>query len=225
MPKDLSAAEERTIVPIETFPGGGGESVSLATDRELWERQPGEGNKSWVSFCAYRDMPPGERSMAAAFRIYVERPTARQANDNWWALRKQWHWAERVVAYDRHMDDLYRKELEARRIQARVETADLGQAMRQKAMEAVAELKAITTTVRKVDGKRVRVVRSSLSPGQIAQLAKVGVKLERLALGEDSGRGPTAAVQVNVVTDGRLVEQAEEIIDARKESAIDIDQL
>ena len=31
---------------------------------EAWDRQPGEGPKSWAAFCVYRDMDPATRSLS-----------------------------------------------------------------------------------------------------------------------------------------------------------------
>jgi hypothetical protein len=204
------------------------EPMVLEPDRRAWHRQPEESDKSWAAFCVYRDLPPQERTLTQAyFDFYGKDPDISAYNGSLfsaWAKRYRWH--ERVQQYDNHVDDQIRTELEARRLKARLSTADLGQRLREQAADALESLQAIIFTTEKVqqeDGtvKTVQVPKSNLSPREITDLAKTGVKLERLALGENDGDGSgRGGVNVNVAI-ANLTPQREQELRSRARKVID----
>lgn len=208
--------------------------ITLATDRDLWERQGSESDKAWGAFVVFRDLPPRERTLP---RMYFEitgkrigQGAAQKVSMHYQRYRARYKWDDRVAAYDRHMDDIWLKELEGQRVRARIETVDLGRALRQKAAEALQELRSVVYVTKTVDGQKVQVPRSSLSATQIVRLAEVGVKLERMALGEDDGEGGLHSLTlVNVeqmnVGDDELLKQAQQIITARARDVTPTDQL
>lgn len=201
-------------------------AMVFAPDRELWERQPGEKDKPFKAFAVFRDLDPASRKLSTCFQIV--QGDWRATTDQFSRWRKAFRWDDRVAAYDMYVDDKIRKELEGHRLAARKATADLGEAMRQKAWRALQALEAIIYQwVVDESGQRVKQARSALSPRQITQLAEVGTKLERLALGE--GVAMTAApsltmVQVNI-GDDELVTRAKDAIAAREKYSVPIDQL
>jgi len=196
-------------------------------DRELWERQPAEDDKPFKAFQVFRDLDPAERKLSTCFQIVQGSWSA--TTDQFSRWRKAYRWDERVAAYDMYVDDKIRQELESRRLAARKATADLGQAMRGKAWQALQALEAIIYNwVIDEDGNRVKQARSALSPRQITQLAEVGTKLERLALGEGIAMTPVAPsltmVQVNI-GDDELVTRAKDAIAAREKYAVPLGEL
>lgn len=221
---------------IETYMDANGQPVIIeelnttiteyAEDREMWERQPGEPDNQWLWFTTFRDMDPGIRSLANAYRLATGKEVYWHTSTHWQQARNLWCWTERVVAYDNYVDAIHRRVLEAARLKIRVETLQLGSAMREKASEALTVLDAVLyRDVKQSDGTVKREMRSALTPSQIVKLAEVGVKLERLAVGEDDvgdggrfrGVGGTTAVQVNVkIGDDELVQRAQAIITARQ---------
>jgi hypothetical protein len=192
------------------------ESIELADDREVWERQPDETDAAWAVFRAYRDLPPERRSQDAALElsgINISRGPIMN-------FSRVFRWVDRAAAYDHHIDKHLQQQLAARRIRARVEAANVGQVLRERAAEALNELKTIVTEeVMGDDGELRTIVRSALSPNEIARLAEIGVKLERQALGLDQeGGGVQVGVQVNVQrNDGDLFARAQEIISSQQE--------
>lgn len=64
---------------------------------DAWERQPGEHEKAFAAFAAYRDAAQ-DRSVRATARDLKVWPTQLQR----WVV--QWRWYDRVAEYDRHMD-------------------------------------------------------------------------------------------------------------------------
>lgn len=195
-------------------------------DYEMWERQPAEGDKQFKAFQVFRDMDPADRKLSTCFQIV--QGDWRATTDQFSRWSKEFRWNDRVVAYDMYVDNKIRKELESRRLAARKATADLGRAMRDKAWQALQALEAIIYQwVVDEDGNRAKEARSALSPRQITQLAEVGTKLERLALGE--GVSMTAApsltmVQVNI-GDDELVTRAKDAIAAREKYSVPIGEL
>jgi len=219
------ASKELDIVPIGP--------VQLVTDRDLWERQPGESDMAWEAFVVFRDLDPGKRTIKHTYELVsghtLERASTPHGDRvvpsmNFGRYCNQFHWRERAFAYDRYMDDKYRKELEASRVKARVETADLGRTMRRKAAEALAELKTILYT-RGPNGEIT--LKSALTSNQIVKLAEVGVRLERLALGEGDGEGSLVLIgqQYNIISDVELIDRAQQIIAARQGGAAEVSRL
>jgi len=205
----------------------GPSAMVFLPDREIWERQPDEKDKPFKAFQVFRDLDPAKRKLSTCFQIV--QGDWRATTDQFSRWRKVYRWDERVVAYDMYVDNKIRQELEGRRLAARKATADLGEAMRQKAWQALQALETIIYDwVVDESGKRIRKPRSVLSPRQITQLAEVGTKLERLALGENIAM-PAASpsltmVQVNI-GDDELVTRAKDAIAAREKYSVPIGEL
>lgn len=83
---------------------------STQTIINAWERQEGESDSAWVAFRAYRDLPPFERTVVAAWVEYTEvktgkkipRPKAPPGYFATWCATG--NWVERVLAFDRYQD-------------------------------------------------------------------------------------------------------------------------
>jgi len=216
---EFAVDEDVTMVPVKSL-GSGGELLQFSPDLKPWERQPEETNAAWRVFQVYRDLPSYHRSIKAALRVvYGEKG----GNNNYHLIRTQSRlnrWEERVAEYDRYFDSLMLRELETRRLQTRIETADLGELMRSKAADALEVLDAtIYRTVKQADGTTKKVLRTTLSVNEITRLAEVGVKLERLALGEDDeqgGGGVRVTVHMERVDPRSLDERAREILEERE---------
>lgn len=207
--------------------------IALAGDRDPWERQPGEDDLPWQAFTVYRDAPAGRRTLTTVYetlnpgrKVGVDAHHAPEPYPTW---ATHYRWSDRAVAYDIYQDTLFRQYLEGRRLAARVETADLGEAMHRKAAEALAAYNALAyvRVKDKETGETKLVPRSNMTIGELVKLAEIGVKLQRLALGEQDGAGTKVAVgvQVQMVGDEELVEQARAVISARQGHPVTIDQL
>ncbi len=66
----------------------------------LWKRQSGETVIAFASFRAFRDLKPGERSVARVCRELGKNPTMMEDR----CIR--WRWRERTAAWDEHLDEL-----------------------------------------------------------------------------------------------------------------------
>jgi hypothetical protein len=92
----------------------------MTTTANLWERQPGEPDKAFAAFVAYRDAGRA-RSLDAVGRLVHGAQTGRKRGSTGrvraWSSR--WRWVERAQAYDLHLDRLARgaREEEVRRLQ------------------------------------------------------------------------------------------------------------
>jgi hypothetical protein len=153
---------------------------------ETWERQDNETDAAWSAFQVYRDLLPADRSYDAAYREKYNKPPTAHAP---LYLRRWAHahnWRERAAEYDRHQDEVIREALVTRRLQARQETADLGELLRKKAANAARMLVAVTQQAGEMNGREVWILEVKLTPSDIARLASTGVELERLALGEST---------------------------------------
>lgn len=150
------------------------EPITLATDRDPWERQPKETQGAYYGFTLYRDMPPHERSQTK---------TAAQLNRNVSLVRRhawRYRWTERIEAYDVAMEQVRRQAAR----QAIVEMAD------RHARIAMVALNKIAQRLVGDDTDPLNPVRAldpnTLSAADIARLGEFSYKLERLARGADS---------------------------------------
>lgn len=223
-PETVLMQSGRELIVTEIGP------VAFAEDRELWERQPDEGDKHWEMFTLYRDQPQWSRTKKEVGRLLGLSPgngtppvLMQPATFN--------RWDERVTAYDIHCDARMREELFQRKLRARINTAKIGRRMREKASEALNALNAIVYVHVKdaVTGKTTKERRSALKPSDIARLAEIGVKLERMALGEDDQAMPPGSIinmtQINLqttMTDEELMESAAQIISAGPGDIIEV---
>lgn len=187
--------------------------IEFAKDRQPWEKQPQETDAAFEMFCAWRDLDPHERTYRKALKNYEGSNCPDTYAYAISATANRYRWRDRVNAYDRHVDEKIREQLEARRMRARLETADLGRQMRNKAHEAVNALKAIVM----VEDNGKLVPRSSLSPSDITKLAKVGRELESYALEDQTpGAGLSLGIQINI-GDSELRKRAREVLDMQED--------
>jgi hypothetical protein len=78
----------------------------LATDREVWEKQPGESDKAWVAFRTYRDMLDGKRSIS---RLARELERSRDGTLAKWST--EWQWPFRCEEFERSLDAERQREM------------------------------------------------------------------------------------------------------------------
>lgn len=79
-----------------------------------WDRQPSETAQSYERFCAYRDMPPRERTLPRIATLFAVKDAAVKA------LSYRFRWVERAEKWDTFKDDQKRQaELDAIRDMAR----------------------------------------------------------------------------------------------------------
>lgn len=153
----------------------------VAAKQEPWERLPKESSKQYDFFCAYRDMrytpkpaPDGGEplpSMDITKRrsirgLAVELNASHQAIE---ALSARFHWVERCDAYDDYIRERLQAKREADILKMHDTHAAIGAQMLKKALAA---LLAINT--------------DDMTPGDVARLVDVGVKVERLSRGEST---------------------------------------
>jgi hypothetical protein len=72
--------------------------------RELWDRLENEPERAFRAFETYRNLPNGERTLIAAYRLHVGNPGAAKPSDTWSRWFNQYAWRERARAHDAHLD-------------------------------------------------------------------------------------------------------------------------
>lgn len=179
-------------------------------------RLRGEQGAAYEAFMEYLNQGAA-RSIRRLCAEYRERaaagvpvPTRRLSTIQDWSIKHRWQ--ERIAAYERERNAAIQAELESRRLQARLDTADLGQALRAKAADALSKFEAIeevsiTEPGRgKNKGKKVVIgKRFVLSAATLTALAKAGVEIERLALGEATQRVEGVGLEQRLADDlGRM---------------------
>lgn len=136
---------------------------------ELWERREGEPLKHYQRFCIYRDMPYGTQDQEPQKRSIrsVARMLGLKAKTQLEAMSVKWNWVERAAAYDVYMTELRRFDNEQAIRKMRDQHARLGVQLLNKATRGLMVLPD-----------------KELSAQDIARLADVGVKIERLSRGD-----------------------------------------
>ena len=136
---------------------------------EEWDRQPFESMRAYSYFCLYLDMELLERSVKK-----IADKVGRSVR-MMWDLSSKWDWLKRAEAYDLHMQRLKLAAQEKARIEMAERQAREGTTLQNIAMGGVKNLLDEKGQVRKD---------VEMTPGVIARLLEVGVKIERLARGE-----------------------------------------
>jgi hypothetical protein len=154
---------------------------------KLWDRRADESAAAFAKFEIYRDLPAVERAVNAPYARHSGRDRPK-APGSWYELAARFEWEERARAWDLEERRACERALRERRLGMLVETADLGEALRKRAAEALKLLRATRDEWVEEGGKRIRRVSSNLSPDQIMRMLKVGADLECFALGLPAGR-------------------------------------
>ena len=146
---------------------------------KLWERMPGESDKAFAKFCAYRDMGAG-RSLSRLCQLHPgDKGWGRRAVED---LCSRWRWVSRAAAWDDEQD---RAHSEAQR-RATVEMAERqardGFDMQKLARGAMAEW------VKRDPQTGQLVLARPLTPFEVTRLYLAGFQVERLARGEPTER-------------------------------------
>lgn len=154
---------------------------------ELWERQRKESGPRWEAFQAYRDMPPGKRSLqktadglGKSLRILAK-----------WS--KEDKWQERCEAFDRYLD----AQATAKRIEG---IADMNKRHINVAEQILEKAAQGLEYINPVE----------IKPSDVAKLVDTAAKLERLARGDATevvetreGESIVQAVQFYMPDNGR----------------------
>jgi hypothetical protein len=134
-----------------------------------WERQPGEPEKAFAAFAAYRDLGPKRSLDAVGRQLYGGTQTGRKrdATGRLQEWSRTWQWVERAAAWDGELDRLARLEqVEAVKDMCR-RHAEQAQEFQAKALERLAGMTL-----------------EEMSVGETLRYFVEAVKIERLARGE-----------------------------------------
>lgn len=164
-----------------------------------WERQPGESREAFEAFKLYRDMPPRDRSVDAAFHTATGRQKGgKRAAGRWWKWSADYEWKARAEAYDRHLRDLelaaqeeaIAKDAEKWAERQRKQREDEWEA-RNKVLEkvnAMLQMPIVEQQVVSPDGRTVIVKPAKWTFATVAQLLELMAKLGRLAAEMDTAQ-------------------------------------
>jgi hypothetical protein len=76
----------------------------------IWVKRTNESAKAYHAFCVYRDLG-ANRSFAKTWQALGKNAGYRRVLEDW---SSKYHWVDRVVAYDAHLEAKLREDLEAR---------------------------------------------------------------------------------------------------------------
>jgi len=154
----------------------------VAAPEHPWDRQPGEPDSSWANFLAYRDMPPAVRSQEKAAHKVGKNPQTIGCQS------QRWDWVARVRACDMWKDKQTQiaeiqsiQDMRRRHIQMAMSFQGAAALALNKIIQAEREGSALT-----------------LKPGEVKELAELGIKIERLNRGE-----PETITEDRVVPDAK----------------------
>ena len=169
------------------------EPITLADDRDPWERQPRESRIAYEAFTRYRDQDPVKSGRAGRSGKQVAESLGRSKTliHRW---QSRFRWVDRVYEWDRHVDAL----VIAKREQDKLDTYDRQVAVGRGIMALI--IQWIPT----VDP-------TALTAREISALAKVASELELRGVGE-----PTAHVQHTGIGGAPLVPKLEIVMEHTK---------
>jgi hypothetical protein len=147
-------------------------------DVQPWERQPGEPERSWAVFKAYRDLGHA-RSLRKAFaKVYgAENVTARLCG----SLSKEYQWQRRAAAFDNY-EDRRLKEAEILEL-AEMRSRHIRVA---KVMLSIASTELQTYLEKIVEGRKKGRKGPILEVKEIRALVETATKLESVSRGQAS---------------------------------------
>ena len=117
--------------------------------RQPWEREPGETDKAWRAFQAFRDAGP-DRSLVGTYRAVYGRPEAEKVRPFFRTWSSRHSWDDRVEAWDRHVDRAVQHEfLDQHRAMA-VRHVAVARLMQAKALEALQAMDPSKLTARDI---------------------------------------------------------------------------
>lgn len=164
-----------------------------------WERQPGEGREAFVAFKAYRDLPPRDRSIDAAFAATCgHQKGTKRAAGNWKRWSVEHEWVARAEAYDRHLRDVELAAQEEAIAQEAARWHERRRKQREDEWEArtkllekvnqMLQLPVVEQVVTSPDGRTVVVKPARWTLSTVAQLLDTMAKLGRLAAEMDTAQ-------------------------------------
>jgi hypothetical protein len=173
-------------------------------DAAPWERQERETLASFEKFAAYRDTLPSKRSHAElARRFGISKSRVHE-------IALSWKWSDRCRAWDEYRDAVGRDAELAAHAEMSARHARLGRALQAASIQGLAKL------AKSQEAKDAEPLRAH----EIARLAAVGVKTERLAVGEpteipgapppasESEEGNSRDVARRILANPKLLDQA-----------------
>jgi len=146
------------------------QNVEPARRRELWERLPGESERAWKAFQAFRD--------ALEHRVVSEvgkQLTPRCSRQNVWRWSFRWRWEERVAAFDVDRDRRHREELARQRTEMDARHLKIGALMQSIGVAGLNELR----------NRVAQQLPLGLSADEARSLIEAGAKLERAVHGPE----------------------------------------
>ena len=150
-----------------------------------WERQLEETDKAFAAFVEYRDMPPGHRALE---KLAQKHGTLRVNFERWSVA---WDWRARVAEYDIWRDRQGRE----------AALQEIKEMNKRHVNMAMSFQGAAALALQKIIKAEQQNTTSTLRPNEVAALADLGARLERLSRGEpESTSQMTHAGQVKVDT-------------------------
>lgn len=159
-----------------------------------WLRQKGETRKAYAAFRCYRDMGEGR----SIWNVCKELDKSYHTISRWC---QRWDWVDRASAFDAEEDFKLIVMMRQQRKDMRVNDAKIARAVKDTVMEAMKNIKP-----------------EDLTPAQCMKWLEVGVKVERLALGE-STENIAEANSFNPLAAAEEQSQLEQAIDRNPELA------
>ncbi len=147
--------------------------IHLATDREPWDRQPGESNRQYSRFRIFMELGR-TRTLKQAVEMLHGVGDDKVAYRTLMQYAYEYRWTERAESHDLAQDQLEAQKLLTLRREMWARHRKMAGALQAKAVEALREIKA-----------------KDLTPLDVVRMIRYGTQIEANALGE-----PTMITQV-----------------------------
>jgi len=131
-----------------------------------WDRHKNETNRAYAVFCAYRDLGSHRSLAKAAEKYYDENYSSKLRQIARWS--SNYSWVKRVEEWDAYQEAAFRKDMETARREMAERQVAYGRAMQAKGITRIKDM-----------------LPDDLNPDQATRMIDAGVKIERVAMGEN----------------------------------------
>jgi hypothetical protein len=79
---------------------------------EVWDQLTNESGRAFEAFKVYMYLPPAERTVTAAWRLWSENPEAARPSPVFEGWAREYAWSDRARAHDHHIELIRRRGME-----------------------------------------------------------------------------------------------------------------
>jgi hypothetical protein len=169
--------------------------IAEVVSRAIWERWDNESETAWGYFKAFRELQSKERTVVRVAKNAGKKPEYLHK------LAKQFSWVKRAIEYDRHKDAIQDKIADEMLMEDTRRRLEIARSLQELSLNRVKKwLEDLD------NGLPVKI-----TPADAARIAEIGIKLERMELGQ-STENISVIARITTLTNEQLKDSAKKIL-------------